>query len=135
MQYHVEISDDQHSDFRTAYAAAIGKACENDVSEIAIAVNDIETLDSLIYPVIYGIAAKLKKNGFTDIADIKVYLETKNSRSEFNHGIIIASYVSEKFLQQILSDPRATDTIFITNKANELGCYLANNKSERINGL
>lgn len=133
MQYHIDISDDQHHDFRTAYSEAIGKVIENDASEIAIAVNDMESLDSLIHPVLLGIASKLKKFGHTDIADIRVYLETKDSQSKLKRGVIVASYVNEDYLQKILADPRATDTIFITNETEALQNYLSNNTSEPLN--
>ena len=69
-------------------------------SEMAIAVNDIETLNTLIHPVIFGIAEKLRKSGFTEITDIKVHLETRNNRSKLISGLFIASYVSGDYLQQ-----------------------------------
>ena len=133
MQYHINISDNQYHDFRTAFTKAIRIAIENNFDEIVIAVNNIESLDSLIHPVLFGIASKLKRSGLTTIGDIKLYLETENDKSKFESGVIIASYVSEDYLQKILIDPRATDTIFVTNKPKELNYYLSKNKSKPLN--
>ena len=135
MLYHVDASEDQAKDFRTAYAASIGKVIENDTLEIVIAVDDISSLDFFVYPVIFGIAVKLKKFGVVDIGDIKVYLETKNNKSNFKSGLIIASYVSDDFLCEILSDSRATDTIFVTNMRDKLEHYLSHNTSVKLNDL
>lgn len=135
MLYHISVSNDQEKDFRTAYAASIGKAIENDTLEIVIAVENIDSLDSFIYPVIYGIAVKLKEFGVVDIAGIKVFLETRNTKSNFKSGVIIASYVSEAFLYELLSDTRATDTIYVTNESDKLQHYLSHNTSVELNDL
>lgn len=136
MKYHIDISGDQHDDFRTAYAEAIGKVIENDCSEIAIVVDDIESLDAFIYPVLRGIVSNLKTFGYTDIAGIRVYLETKDIKSKLQNGLFLASYITEDYLQTILTDTRATDTIFVTNKPEDLESYLLVNDSETLrNGL
>ncbi len=129
MQYHIDISDDEHNDFRTSFAKAIAMAIENGTDEVVIVTNHIEELDSLIHPVIRRIASKLKKFGSTKIGDVKLYHETQDKPSSFNSGVIVASYLSEKNIQKILIDPRATDTIFVTNNFNTMNSYLSKNKS------
>ncbi len=135
MQYHVEVSDDILKEYRTAFASASAKAIENETYETVIAVNDINSLDTFVYPVLYGIATKLKKYGVADIAYNKVFLETKTNKSKFKSGVIIASYVADDYLNDILSDSRATDTIFVTNINEKLQEYLSNNTSVQLNDL
>ena len=127
------MSDDEHNDFRKSFAKAIAIAIENGTDEVVIAVNDIEELDSLIHPVIQGIASKLKKFGFTKIGDVRLYLESQDKSSSFSSGVIVASYLTEEYLQKTLIDPRATDTIFVTNNLNTLNSYLSKNKSVALN--
>lgn len=133
MQYHIDISGDEHNDFRTSFAKAIAIAIENGTDEVVIAINDIEELDSLIHPVILGIASKLKKFGSTKIGDVNLYLEIQDKPSAFNSGIIVAAYLTEENLEKTLIDPRATDTIFVTNNLNTLNNYLSKNKSVALN--
>ncbi|MCP4282855.1 MAG: hypothetical protein GY792_00130 [Gammaproteobacteria bacterium] len=135
MLYHVEVSEDSLKDYRTAFASATAKVIENETYETVIAVDDIKSLDTFVYPVIFGIANKLKKFGAVDIAYNKIFLETKERKSKFNSGVIIASYVADEYLSEILSDSRATDTIFVTNMTDKLQEYLSRNNSTEINDL
>jgi len=135
VQYHVEVSEDSLNDYRTAFASATAKTIENETYETVIAVDDVKALDTFIYPVIFGIAKKLKNFGVADIAFNKIFLETKTKKSKFNSGVIIASYVADEYLAEILTDTRATDTIFVTNNTDKLQEYLLHNKSIKINDL
>jgi len=132
MLYHVKVSGDSLNDFRTAYANATAKVIENDTFEMVIAVDDINSLDSFVFPVLYGITTKLKKFGVVDIANIKVFLETKINKSKFTSGVIIASYVTDGYLGEILADSRATDTVFVTDINDKLKKYLSHNNSAEL---
>jgi len=135
LQYHVEVSEDSLKDYRIAFASATAKVIENETYETVIAVNDINSLDTYVYPVLYGIAKKLKKSGVVDIAYNKVFLETKTKKSKFKSGVIIASYVADDYLEEILSDSRATDIVFVTDMAEKLQEYLSHNNSIELNDL
>jgi len=133
--YHVKVSEDSLKDYRTAFAGAAAKVIENETYETVVAVDDISSLDTLVYPVLFGIAAKLKKLGVVDIAYNKVFLETKVNKSKFKSGVIIASYVADEYLSEILSDSRATDIIFVTKLKDQLQEYLTQNNSVELNDL
>lgn len=135
MLYHAKVSEDSLYDFRETFSRAVAKTIENDTYEIVIAVNDIDSLDSFIYPVLFGIAKKLKKYGVVDLAYNKIFLETRTNKSEFKSGIIIASYVTGEYLNEILLDPRATDVYFVSDTNDELQQYLSHNHSVELNDL
>jgi len=135
VQYHVEVSEDRLKDYRIAFSSATAKVIENETYETVIAVKDINSLDTYIYPVLYGIATKLKKYGVVDIAYNKIFLETKTKKSKFKAGVIIASYVGDDYFKEILSDSRATDIIFVTDTKERLQEYLSHNNSIELNDL
>ncbi len=131
MLYHTETTGPSVEDFQTAFAKAIGIAIENDLNEILIFVHGKTNLDGVVSDAIGGIADKLQKPGGTvNIEGITIYLETEKVRSPFRRGIIIAAHLSTKLLN--MTDPRATDLVYVPWSPEELDDYLSNNISKGI---
>lgn len=126
------MSGEAVKDFQTAFAKAIVTAIESDANEVLIYVHGKTNLDGIISEAIGGIASKLQKTGAVNIEGVKVYLETEKKRSSFRSGVILASHVSTKLLNKILSDHRATDLIYVPWASEELELYLEKNNSTEL---
>lgn len=132
MLYHTKLPGPSVNEFQTAFAKSIGTAIENDTNEVLIYVHGKTNLDGIISAAIGGMASKLQKSGFVTLGDVKVYLETEKKQSSFCSGTILASHISTKLLNKILSDSRATDIIYVPWASEELESYLQNNESTEI---
>jgi len=130
MLYHTKNTGPSMEDFQTAFATSIGIAIENELKEILIVVHGKTNLDGIISDAIGEMVNKLQKPGGTiNIEGITIYLETQKIRSAFSSGIIIAAHVSTKLLNTLLTDPRATDVVYVPWALEELEQYLSNNES------
>ena len=96
------------------------------------AAQPVVAVNGIISDAIGGISTKLQNNGFTKLADVTAYLETERVKSSFRSGVIIASHVSSKLLAKIISDPRATDVVYVPWAPEELQEYLDSHKSVEI---
>jgi hypothetical protein len=134
MLYHTTNTGPHATDFRQALATAIITASNNGTNEVLIYVHGKTNLDGVVSEVIGERAVKaLQKPGGTIASNgTTIYLETDRIRSTFRSGIIVATHLSTKSLNKVLSDRRATDIVYVPWVPQELQDYLTNNQSTAI---
>jgi hypothetical protein len=134
MLYHTENPSPSKDEFISAIAAAIAIAVQNESNEIAIAVHGKGNLDGIVSDAIGASAVKAlqKPGGTIQYKGITIYLITEKIRSGFKSGVIVATHVSTKYLNKLLSDYRATDIVYVPWGEKELNDYLLTNKSSAI---
>jgi len=133
MLFHTLVSIDRPEIIRYAFKFAMERAI-NHTSEMAIAGHTKAVLDGELKNV-YGsqFLKPLKRaNGTINFNGIKTHFISERSISEFRRGIIIAPFISLKFLNELEKDSRCIDLIYLPWMKRELDEYMLSHDSELI---
>lgn len=133
MNYHTNITGPSIEALKFSFAKAVALAIHGNSKQVAIAVHTKQNLDGIIRNALGDSAVKILLKKPLVVGGVFVHLITeKIPATGFTKGVILAAHVSTRFLNNLLTDIRATDVVYVPWTPEELKTYLARYNSTQL---